>query len=132
MTLRTGILNPLGNVYTTAWYDYSATSTVVGWTSFTAKQIYIKKLGKLVFVEFNIAGTSDATTVTFTIPYTSSALDRCTCAFTVDSGTATTTGGKVYLDASTATVGIFLDMRGTAWTNSGTKKVTGQLFYECV
>jgi len=34
------------------WTDYSATSTIVGWSSFTTKEIYTKKIGnkKIIYV----------------------------------------------------------------------------------
>src|SRR5205814_10418940 len=59
-----------GDIYTVAWMDYSATSTIVVWTSFTSKLIFYKKIGKDVFVQFELTGTSNATTSTFTLPFT--------------------------------------------------------------
>jgi len=54
------------------WANYSAVSTIVGWSSFTTKLIYTKKIGKTVFVSFFLHGVSNATTISFTLPYKSS------------------------------------------------------------
>jgi hypothetical protein len=56
----------------TDWVDYSATSTIVGWSSFTAKKIRYRVVGKLVFVTAQLTGTSNSTTTSFTLPFTSS------------------------------------------------------------
>jgi len=52
----------------TDWVDYSATSTIVGWSSFTTKIIKYRVLGKQVFVYCVINGTSNSTTTSFTLP----------------------------------------------------------------
>src|SRR3990167_5861782 len=61
------------------WADYGGTSTITGWSSFTNQKIFYTKVGKLVFVAFDLNGTSNATTVSFTLPYTRPADD-----FTID------------------------------------------------
>jgi hypothetical protein len=115
----------------TDWTDYSATSTIVGWASFTDKQIYTKKIGNTVFVSFRIEGTSNETSTSFTLPYTSSNTVRINgCAVTADAGAFTTTGGRIYFDGNSTTVTLSKDMAGAAWTNSGTKIIVGQLFYD--
>jgi len=115
----------------TAWTDYSATSTIVGWTSFTGKQIYTKKIGKTVFVSFDILGTSNATGITFTLPYTSAAgFTSYEQAFGTDNGTEVAASSRVALPGGSATVTVTKDQAGAAWTNSGTKRVAGQFFYQ--
>lgn len=54
----------------TAWTDYSATSTINGWSSFTTKFIQYYKIGKLVTVQFFLSGTSNSATTNFTVPFT--------------------------------------------------------------
>lgn len=53
----------------TAWVDYSLTSTIVGWSSFTSRVIDYKYLdANTLCVEFLISGTSNSATTTFTLP----------------------------------------------------------------
>jgi len=53
------------------WTDYSATSTIVGWSSYTTKKIYYSKIGKTLFVLVDISGTSNSISTNITLPYTS-------------------------------------------------------------
>src|SRR4030065_1047433 len=57
----------------TGWTDHSATSTIVGFSGFITKKIYYLKIGKQVFVAFYLDGTSNAATLTFTVPIASEA-----------------------------------------------------------
>jgi hypothetical protein len=123
-----GDLKVLGDIYTAAWTDYSATSTITGWSEFTTKQIYTKKIGKTVFVQFHLAGTSDSATTSFTIPYTSTQ--------DIGGGTADVLDNNTWFDGSTV---IILASSGTlvritkggssaGWTDSGTKRVRGSIW----
>ena len=38
-------IKTLDMVTSVPWTDYSATSTIVGWTSYTTKEIWYKKIG---------------------------------------------------------------------------------------
>lgn len=130
--LGTGEVIPANDFYTVAWTDYSGTSTIVGWASYVTKKIYYKKIGKLVFVEFNIDGTSNSTSTTFTLPYTkSNTTTLYTYGFSVDNGSAAIVG-LVNMTANTAIVTCSHNVTGAAasYTNSGNKTVNGQLFYE--
>lgn len=123
------------DLYTVAYQDYSATSTIVGWTSFTTKLIYYKVIGKLVWVWYGLIGTSNATTVSFTLPYTSANTlgSRAACTVT-DNGVVATTPGVSILNANSATVNVGKDYVSTltAWTSSGSKSVVGQFFYQAI
>lgn len=128
-----GALTGMTDLYTANWTDYGATSTIVGWTSFTSKVIRYKSLGKLYYVAFDIAGTSNATNVTFTLPATSAntgASFDAALGFAVDNGTTFTTATRLDLAPNSATVSCFTNMSNGAWTNSGTKRVLGQFWYE--
>lgn len=122
-----------GSLVEGAWTAYHNTSTIVGWSAFTTKLIYYKVIGNLVFVSFNITGTSNATSVSFTLPYASaSGVLFNTCIRTYDNGSYTTTGGLLDLAADgSSTVVCYLDMTGSAasWTGSGNKAVSGQFWY---
>lgn len=120
-----------GDIYTTAWTDYSGTSTVTGWSSYIAKKISYKKIGKLVFVQFNIFGTSNAVTSSFTLPFTSNAdIPVWTAMEVEDNGSFKSAPGSVNLAISDTTVNLYLDFNAGAWTSSGQKCCRGQFWYQ--
>ena len=113
------------------WTDYSATSTVVGWASFTKKVIQYRVIGSVVFVYFNLVGTSNATTITFTLPYAAStAADVVSFCRSSDRGGASITG-LTYIVAEASLVTCFHNVTGggASYTNSGTKYVEGYIVY---
>lgn len=121
------------DVYTSSYQDYSATSTIVGWSAFGgAKFLYSKKVGKLAYVWFYLDGTSNATTTTFTLPFTAA---NVTNAFmdgvirTMDNGGAVA-AGNYQIAPNTSTVLLYPNLVSGAWTNSGRKLVIGQFFYQ--
>ena len=119
-------------VQETDWTNYFAASTIVGWATKTGN-IYVKKIGKTVFVNFVITGTSNATGITFTVPYTS-------VSYTVnwggvlfeagDNGSPLTTPCSFSLGSNSNQVNVYKDMYSTGWTASGGKTVQGQFWYE--
>lgn len=132
------VLTPT-DIYSVAWTDYTASSTITGWSSFTAnrKIIKYKKIGKLVFVQWHLEGTSNATSVSFTLPYTCvnntgtgypSAYGTW---FGYDNGAYLSTIQSTYISAGSSLVE-HRTSPGTAagWTASGTKISSGTLFYE--
>lgn len=114
-----------------SWTDYSGTSTIVGWASFTTKILQYYKIGSLLFVQVNLIGASNSTSTTFTIPYTSNAntgsLQWLETMNTTDNGLVPSTGGFAEISASGTTVTVFKDFQRNAWTNSGLKGVQGFL-----
>lgn len=60
----------VGNIYTTDWTDYSATSTISGFSGTPADTVWYRKIGKQVSVGFKLAGTVNAPIVQFTVPDT--------------------------------------------------------------
>ena len=132
------VLTPT-DIYSVAWTDYTASSTITGWSSFTTnrKIIKYKKIGKLVFVQWHLEGTSNATSVSFTLPYTCvnntgtgypSAYGTW---FGYDNGAYLSTIQSTYISAGSSLVE-HRTSPGTAagWTASGTKISSGTLFYE--
>ena len=113
------------------WTNYSATSTIVGWAAGLTKSIYTKKIGKTVFVSYSIAGTSNAATASFTVPYTIASPN-----FYSVSGYASDAGGNpVAGNIVVVAGGVAIDLRkdattNAAWTASGTKVVLGRFSYE--
>ncbi len=121
----------LAALETVTWTDYSATSTIVGWSSFTTKKIYYKKIGKRVFGSVFLSGTSNSTSITFTLPYTSESGSYIVeSGQAVDNGAAKTSPGLLYMAEGQSTANGYLDFSGAAWTASGTKAILGQFSYE--
>ena len=121
-------IKTLDMVTSVPWTDYSATSTIVGWSSST-DAIFYKKIGKLVFVQFYITGTSDSTDTTFTLPFTQQSDVRLHVPIRVeDDGTDAV--GLATIAAGASTCICFADIVGNAFTNSGAKTIWGQFWYE--
>ncbi len=111
-----------------AWVNYTSTSTVVGWSSWSVKAIYYKQIGKLVFLTFALWGTSDSATTTFSLPSTPVAgSGYWVPIMCLDVGAALT--GRMNLTDASATVVFYKNLSGDAFTNSGSKGVWGQFFY---
>jgi hypothetical protein len=114
------------------WRDATGGITFTGWSSNTARNVWVKRFGKTVFVSFHISGTSNSTNTNFTLPYTAATSTTYT---TLNVFAATDNGGTpvpaTVSIASGATSAVFYrDIAGNAWTASGTKQITGQFFYE--
>lgn len=114
---------------TGSWTDYSATSTLMGFSSTFSKTIYYIIISDTMFVVFNISGTSNATTLTFTLPNNSSLVN------------ISTSGGSAINNSITATsppritnvvglniINVYSTLASGAWTASGTKGASGQFF----
>ena len=115
--------------------DYSATSTVVGWTTFTQKTIRYSVIGKLLIVEYFISGTSNATTTSFTLPQASATVSGMIWA----NNNQTQNNAVNYMgysnipsNSSTATFGYYPTGSSitATWTASGTKLIRGLLTIE--
>ena len=119
----------VNGVTETAWTDYSATSTIVGWSSYTTKLIYYKDIGKTRFVTYVLAGTSNSTSTTFTVPSASSnTVDTVFASRAMDNSVEGATGLGALLPNS-STVNCYRSALA-AWTASGTKVVAGQFTYQ--
>lgn len=112
------------------WTDYSATSTVVGWSAFVDKKIFYKITDEIVHVVFYIDGTSNSINTSFTLPESvitditwGGVIVRCR-----DNSAYIATPGLVLIDTNIATC--YLDGALTVWTNSGTKTIQGQFFFK--
>lgn len=130
---RSLLLNSVNDVFTVTWTDYSASSTIVGFSSFTSKSIFYKKIGKLVFVQFLLAGVSNSTSITFTLPYAQQSDIELfiPSGFNKDNGVNNDTVSLVSLAPSASTVVIYKTLSGTStWTASGNKAVEGQFWYQ--
>lgn len=113
------------------WIDYSSSSTVVGWSSFSTKQIIYMKIGKIVFVLFVLIGDSNSTSCSFTLPYSASDATRFIIPFTYN-------GAYVQYPGMGRIVGtdvtLYRDSRedggSDAWTAGVARHIYGQFFYK--
>lgn len=114
------------------WVDYSGTSTVVGWSSFTTKVIRYSISGKQCTVNYYIEGTSDATSITFTLANaigTSGVTPLQGITYAQNNGSPAI--AQFSLAGSTVTLSRFNAIGSiTTWTNSGTKRAAGTFTYE--
>ena len=124
-----------GKLTSPTWVQYGATSTIVGWSGFTINIIRYMLVGKIVFVEYYITGTSNSTTTSFTLPFSSAT--QVSMIWSNNNQTrnnATNYMGysNVLSNSSTATFGYYpTGSTVTAtWTASGTKSINGLLTYE--
>lgn len=127
-TLTNGVLN-VPNYATSGgtWVDYSATSTIVGWSSFTIKKIYYIIVGKQLFVRWYLGGTSNSTSTTFTLPNNNINMEQVMAAYCVNNG-ATISGNSYIIENSNICTGLIGG--STAWTASGTKSFSGNVFIQ--
>ena len=115
----------------TDWIDYSATSTVVGWTTpMTTKIIRYRVIGKQLFCIYNFNGTSNSTSVTFTLPNNLANSNLRSFGFSIDNGT-TIGSNLVSQNSGSNLINVYKDnFAVNAWTASGSKLAYGQFFIE--
>ena len=111
--------------------DYSASTNLTGWSDVTTNDVWYHDVGNMRFISFAISGTSNTTTAQLTVPI--AGINASNIGFTgymVDNGTPLTAPGRVDLNETTGVISVYKDMYVGSWTNSGTKIVYGQFFYE--
>lgn len=127
-------VDAVGDIESEPWTDYSATSTIVGWTTFTTKKIYYKRVGKLVVGYVSILGTSNATTTTFTLPPIPATVDNSFLQVVPITQDNTVSVGPGLLQCAGISSGVITLFKNNSlastWTNSGTKQVVATFWYE--
>jgi len=112
------------------WVDYSGVSTIVGWGSFTTKEIQYRYLNlNTVLVNFYLVGVSNSTGASFTLPSTCINSVGNPSGVIGDNGVLTATPGLILCLANTNSVVLSSNLTGAAWTASGTKSIAGQFIY---
>ena len=107
--------------------DYTATSTVVGWSSFVTKSIWYKQIGKIVFVWINIYGPSNSTVVTISLPSTPTTGSLTYIPIFIQDNGANLTGRLDIIGSVTLTA--YPSLSGLAWTASGNKGLWAMFQY---
>lgn len=115
------------------WFDFSASVNPTGYSAITTEILRFRIIGKHCFVLASFDGTSNATTLTFTLPVTTHALgsnNLYAMGFVRNNGTVATTPGRLALATSSTTGTMTRDMAGAAWTGSGQKTAVAIFDYE--
>jgi hypothetical protein len=120
-----------GNIYTSALTDYSSSVSIVGFSSFSTKQVFYKKIGNLVYLWLHLVGVSNDNGLYITLPFESGVsvgtdYPILACFANFD---GTETLGIIQAYSSTDIV-IFPDLGGSDWPLTGTKAISGCFFYE--
>jgi len=124
-----------GKLDTNTWVDYSTTSTIIGWTTFTQKTIRYLVVGKMLTVQYFISGTSNSTTTSFTIPQTSANITGMIWSNNNQSqNNAISYMGYANIPNSSSTISFGYYPTGASitstWTASGTKYIRGTITIE--
>jgi hypothetical protein len=115
--------------------DFASTAAVVGFSSLSANDFSYILRGRLLFIRWNVIGTSNADVITFTIPYTAAKpIQLVMAGFTQDNGAYTTTPGQVSggFGASNQVKcwANYNASSGALFTTSGQKGSSGEMFIE--
>lgn len=111
--------------------DHATASTIVGWTSFTEKVILCKRIGTGCLINFSIAGVSNDTSATFTIPYTTKAVVGIgNCSILAQDNSGTKQIGWASINENSNVVNCYPTPALGDWKNLNNKSVKGQLFVE--
>lgn len=129
----TGILPVTnGGVDQTAFTTFTPTCT--GFTGTPTTTGAYKQIGKILYIRMTVSGTSNADTFTITnLPVAASNTITQTVGIFLgsDSGINTSVTGSIAANTTTLTLQKGITTSG-AWTNSGTKELFANFFYETV
>lgn len=105
------------------------TSTLTGWAATPNQQVTYVVIGKLLLMAFYATGTSNATSARATLPAgitgaTQGVSQYLPCRIT-NAGTLQATPGMAVLASNGTYIDFYLNFAGAAFTNSGTKTITG-------
>lgn len=120
-----------GDIASIPFTDHSEDATIVGWSSFTTKIIRYKKVGNLVFVSYELTGTSDDTATSFTLPFSTVSTESQIpeIEWIKDNGTIIGTGIRVNANPPSNLVDFFTSINFATWTASGIKQIQGRFWY---
>jgi hypothetical protein len=121
----------------TAWTDYSATSTIVGFTAYSVKKIQYKKIdATTMIVMFQIESTAangSGTATSFTLPFNASTWGTQYFIYHALNNTTTQAAAVCTLAASSNVVNFYPTASNTATWNAGTTRhIQGQIIVNIV
>ena len=112
--------------------DYSSVSTITGWSSFTSKVVQFQQVGNLMFVHWELEGTSNAGSASVTLPrnaHNGMIWQDWGAGVWQDSGTPYTDGAYI-ISAGTGLLQLYINSLGLlGWTASGAKRCYGNAWY---
>ena len=113
-----------------SWFNFNGAATGFSGSP-TVGVSRFEVIDRVCNIQFEVQGTSNATTLTFTLPI---AAKQLTAGLGIgkDSGVSLTTPERIVVTAGSSTATVGKDCAGNAFTNSGTKEVRtqGTLLYE--
>ena len=122
-----------GDVYPVPWIDYSGNSTITGWSSFTNKLLYYKKIDNLVYITFFIDGTSNGNTATFTLPFSANEITHPYQEIIRSMDNDTYQSCFLNLNSDSNVASFHKDITSDIpnnWATSGVKSIYGKFDYE--
>ena len=128
-TLTTCTGYTIANLADVAWTDFSGTIGYTGFTgSVTTTLALYKKIGKTVFINIQCSGTSNATSFTITgLPFAAQHSTTYTSFLLgTDNGANVACVGSI----TSTTITLYNGVTATTWTNSGSKGLSSEFFYE--
>ena len=120
-----------GKQVDTPWIDYSGTSTITGWTggsgAYTTKLLQYTIIGKVMYVQFQIEGNGNGTSVSFTLPQNVASWG--TQYFVYHSRNNTTHSASICWINASSNIVTFSNSISTniAWTSAVTRDIQGML-----
>jgi hypothetical protein len=127
-----GTIIGMTDLYRIGFTDYSASTTLIGWSGTPSPFILRYKLvGRFCQVWINISGTSNSATTSLTLPYaakTLTSISQRQGIGTMDN--SVWTYGIIAPASGGSTFTAYLNHGLTTWTNSGTKTIIGSFWYE--
>lgn len=105
--------------------DYAPTSTINGFSSFTTKIIQVIDMGAYDLINFDLAGTSNATIINFTVPNALSASAPNVSAIIHSLSAATNGSGLAQLSVGSTQVNCYFNVSSAVWGATGLKRVRG-------
>ena len=119
-------------VLDSGWVDISNTSTIVGWSSFTTKVLKYRRIGKSLYVKYSIVGTSNSTTTSFTVPYTSVTVGAGCTNYILNNSTPSIGYPTFDINSNVIEFVRFSSLSATinSWTASGLKQISGFVIIE--
>lgn len=107
--------------------DISLTSTIVGWSTFTRREITVVDYGPCVLVLFALEGVSNSSSATFTLPFTNTGGLASAQIRVQNNGTFQTAPGLCQIVNGSAMINMFVNNTASAFTASNNKATIGQI-----